>query len=474
MRIALSTLGLLLIALSLINCSESNTSFSTCEKGTTVSCVCSAGLSGLQKCTDNNSLGPCECAPANTDGGLADAHQEASVDSAAAPVLLDGRIDQGSAQLDLGSATKVDSRTCQANQCMIANRCYDIYDSNQRNACEECHPGESTTSWITLPDCSKTIAGNTAGFADGPTTQALFNRPRQVYNYYYGGNILFVSDTGNHRIRKILGSTVSTVAGSGVAGYADGPVATAKFNSPEGIVVYNDVGKEVIVVADRGNHCLRKIKDGQVTTLAGQCGKSGKIDGAAGAALFNDLSDIEMGSVDEYLIADTGNNLIRRYFNSAVSTYAGTGVAGSTDGATTSATFTNPSGLATESYKVLLVTEPDNLRIRRIANGQVTTVFAARWGFGDGDAANAGAIQISDVVMSYDGIIYFSDTGNNMIRELINQRVTTIAGSGGADFADGPNRHNSYNRPVGIHLRTYSDKMYIADTLNNRIRVIEF
>ena len=110
-----------------------------------------------------------------------------------------------------------------------------------------------------------TIAGDgTAGYADGPAAQSRFNGPIGVA-VDKDGNV-YVADTYNDRIRKIsTDNQVTTVAGAGTPGYADGASYNAIFDTPCGIAVMNDGS---LVVADTGNNQLRKITtDGNVTTL---------------------------------------------------------------------------------------------------------------------------------------------------------------------------------------------------------------
>jgi len=123
------------------------------------------------------------------------------------------------------------------------------------------------------------------GFEDGARTDARFNEPWGLAADASGN--IYVADAGNNTIRKISATgTVSTFAGAaGSAGAVDGPGVAARFNHPQGLAV--DLTGN-IYVADTGNHTIRKITPtGMVTTLAGQAGKSGTIDGPAATALFD-------------------------------------------------------------------------------------------------------------------------------------------------------------------------------------------
>ena len=168
--------------------------------------------------------------------------------------------------------------------------------------------GESNRIRKISPDGNvATLAGGKEGFADGVGTAASFNTPSALA-LGPGGNI-FVADTGNNRIRKITPEgQVSTVAGNGTPGYVDGPVATAQFNGPIGLAV-SEGGD--IYVADTYNDVIRMITtEGQVTTIAG-AGIPGYADGEQKAALFDTPCGIVITN-NTLIVADTGNYRLRR------------------------------------------------------------------------------------------------------------------------------------------------------------------
>src|SRR6185436_12709357 len=148
-----------------------------------------------------------------------------------------------------------------------------VADAGENNRIRKIAPDRTVT----------TFAGGSEGFADGTAAAASFNTPSGLALSKDG--TLFVADTGNNRIRKITPEgQVSTIAGDGTAGYADGPAAQAKFNGPIGIAV--DLRGNVFV-ADSYNDRIRIITtDGQVSTVAGQ-GTAGYADGDHNVALFD-------------------------------------------------------------------------------------------------------------------------------------------------------------------------------------------
>jgi sugar lactone lactonase YvrE len=211
------------------------------------------------------------------------------------------------------------------------------------------------------------LAGSSsAGSQDGQGTQAFFRTPANVA-IDKDGNV-YVADTSNHRIRKVTpDGNVTTFAGSPgsdvVSGYNDGPAAEAQFKSPAGIAVD---GSGNVYVADTGNHCIRLIANGQVTTLAGSP-TPGKGNGKGKAASFNFPNDVAVDSVGNVFVADSANHLIRKITpDGAVTTIAGAGQPGYTDGPAAQAQFRLPQGITVDSKGIIYVADTGNNCIRKI------------------------------------------------------------------------------------------------------------
>jgi sugar lactone lactonase YvrE len=169
--------------------------------------------------------------------------------------------------------------------------------------------GESNRIRKISPDGNvTTLAGGGEGFADGAGAAASFNTPSALALAPDGN--LYVADTGNNRIRKITrDGTVSTVAGNGTAGYVDGPATQAQFNGPIGLAVSLSGD---IYVADTYNDVIRMITtDGEVTTIAGG-GAPGYADGEQKVALFDTPSGIIVVEDRSLIVADTGNRRLRK------------------------------------------------------------------------------------------------------------------------------------------------------------------
>lgn len=271
-----------------------------------------------------------------------------------------------------------------------------------------------------------TLAGSSAaGAADGSGSSARFSAP---YGITTDGTSLFVSDFNNHMIRRIVIDTgaVTTVAGSPTAGSADGVGAAASFSNPRGITTDGTN----LYVADSGNRTIRKIviASGAVTTLAGS-GASGAADGAGRGAVFNNPRDITTDGTHLYL-TDSGNNNIRRIdiSTAAVSTLAGLvsvmngsagPIPGSVDGIGAAAGFNNPNGITTDGTG-LYVADSNNNLIRRIdiSTGAVSTI-AGSGSAGRSDGAGTSSTFSLPMGITTDGAnLFVTDFNSSLIREI--------------------------------------------------------
>lgn len=248
---------------------------------------------------------------------------------------------------------------------------------------------------------------------------------------------------------------LQTLAGDGVPGAADGPQAQARFADPYGVALD---GQGNIYVADGGdNNRIRKITPAGVSsTLAG--GSEGYAEGAGGNAAFHTPSGIAIDRQGNLYVADTGNHAIRKVTPAgAVTTLAGNGIAGFSDGKGAAAQFNGPIGVAVDEAGVVYVADTYNDRIRRIApDGTVTTIAGGdRPGLANGAAMQALFDTPCALALGADGELFIADTRNNAIRKLGRDgMVSTVAAAREGD------RDAILRSPVGL-ARTHDGYLYI-------------
>jgi DNA-binding beta-propeller fold protein YncE len=324
---------------------------------------------------------------------------------------------------------------------------------------------------LSLSTAVTTLAGTgSSGSANGTGTSASFYNPQGITT---DGTNLYVADSMNNLIRKIVISTgvVTTVAGTGSSGSANGTGTSASFNNPNGITTDGTN----LYLAEIGNQLIRKIviSTGVVTTVAGT-GSSGSANGTGTSASFNQPNVITTDGTNLY-VAELGNHLIRKIVISTgvVTTVAGTGSSGSANGTGTSASFNQPNGITTDGTN-LYVADFDNHLIRKIviSTGVVTTVA----GTGSSGSANGTGTSASfdrPQGITTDGTNLYADSMNNLIRKIVISTgvVTTVAGTGSNGSANGTGTSASFSQPNGI--TTDGTNLYVADYLNHLIRKIE-
>ncbi len=325
------------------------------------------------------------------------------------------------------------------------------------------------------------IAVSGESIVSSPTVISPFNFPYDIA-YSEKADALIIADSQNHRICSLNLKTlkITTIAGTtkGIdrfgfpgGGYVDGEAKKAMFNRPKGIAVAES---GAIIVADTGNHAIRQIYDGKVTTIAG--GKTaGYKDGKGTKADFQNPTGVAVDDKGNIFVSDTLNNVIRMIdTNGNVSTYAGK--KGNTN------ILNEPVGLVIDKDGVLYAADGGNHQIKRIASKDKVETLAGihflkdkesgYWvgGFINGFPEKSYFNFPKGIALKDDGTLLISDTYNHVIRAIDGSKVFTVVGAGvaGEDF---DNKYVSYlDGPVGI---TYAKgTLFIADQWNNRIILI--
>ncbi len=325
-----------------------------------------------------------------------------------------------------------------------------------------------------------TVAGGgSINIGDGNTSDSCYlKNPIDVIKDKLGN--IYISDQGNHRIRKIdQFGIISTIAGTGIAGFNGdgGPANAAQLNAPAGIV-FDTSGN--LLIADELNHRVRKIDlSGIINTIAGTGVGGYNADGIpATTADLNKPFFLFVDKLNDLYIADQSNNRIRK-INSAgiISTFAGMGLGGfSGDGGqAVSARLNKPSDIIKDTAGNFFIADYNNNRIRKVdPSGIITTLAGSSLGYaGDGGAASLARFH-SPMALCFDSVfnLYIADFNNNRIRRIDNAGIiNTVVGKGTSGFSGdgGPADSAQINRPAGISIDV-SGNLLIADNFNGVIR----
>jgi gliding motility-associated-like protein len=233
------------------------------------------------------------------------------------------------------------------------------------------------------------------------------------------GNI-FVTAFQKDQIYKITpNGTTSVFAGSGLPAQTDGIGAAASFDGPGGIAID---ASENLYVADQQNSDIRKITPtGVVTTAAGGSRIGGANNGPAATATFYNPDGVVVDNNGNIYVADTKNNLIRKITSAGVvSTYAGNGYIGSTDGWASVSTFNYPTSVTVDASGNLYVADYNNNLIREITTGGKVITIAGSGTAGNTNGIGRSASFNAPLGLFYDpnGNIFITDAGNSLIRKI--------------------------------------------------------
>ncbi len=308
----------------------------------------------------------------------------------------------------------------------------------------------------------------------GPESALSF--PGKVLADEAGGR-LFIADTNHNRIVvSSFDGDVRQVIGTGEEDLADGPLAQAAFNHPQGMAIDGDI----LYVADAENHAIRRVdlQAGQVETIAGtgeqgfersgrRPGRSTGLSSPWDVALHNGVVYIAMAGIHQLWVLELETG--------TVAPYAGSGRESITDGPLATATLAQPSGITTDGER-LYFADSETSAIRNAdldPNGSVRTLIGlGLFEFGDVDGDDFRVrLQHPIGITHHDGVLYVADTYNHKVKRVLpkTRSVFTVAGTGASGHVDGPFAQARFSEPSGLSIA--NGMMYIADTNNNAIRV---
>ncbi|MGE5353336.1 MAG: thioredoxin-like domain-containing protein [Acidobacteriota bacterium] len=309
--------------------------------------------------------------------------------------------------------------------------------------------------------------------------ESILSFPGKVLSDETSGR-LFITDSNHDRvIITDLEGNVQDIIGSGKPGEKDGPFEEATFFHPQGLALKG----EALYIADTENHLIRKadLKTRTISTIAGtgrqvynrnprgdarQAGLNSPWD----LTIHNNILYIAMAGQHQLWALNLDDNTIR--------IHAGTGNENIVDGDLKDALLSQPSGITTDGKKLYFAdSEVSAVRSADFnpANGRVTTLIGKglfEFGDIDGDARRA-RLQHPLGITYHNGKLYVADTYNNKIKivDPIEHTSRTYAGSGTEGMDDGSLEKAQFNEPGGISYA--KGKLYVADTDNNLIRVID-
>jgi sugar lactone lactonase YvrE len=309
-----------------------------------------------------------------------------------------------------------------------------------------------------------TYAGSGAsGMANGSRVAASFMAPVDLR--FHGNGDLYVLDNNARQVRIIeAGGQVRTLAGNGQEGNDNGPGINATFRQPRGLELAPD---GTVFVADGINHQIRKITpSGVVSTFAGST--FGFADGTGNQAMFDGPTAIVRASDGNYYITDRFNERVRKMTPEAVVTT----VVKKFD-------VLNPSGLAIGADLTFFVSQIAFHKISKVAPDGTVSLFAGSFKARaqDGPPFQGAFDHPTKMALGPDGNLYVADTWNHRIRLVTpDGSIATLAGSGptgqhDGGFADGPGNTARFFRPCSLTFGP-DGALYVADSANHRIRKI--
>lgn len=341
-------------------------------------------------------------------------------------------------------------------------------------------PATAAAAMVAPTWTSALVAGTgVLGAANGASTSATFGKLIHAVPDATGASI-YVTDQGQFLVRKVSGGVVSTAAGTGVTGFAEGVGTNAAFSTLWGLAL--DQSGANLFISDAGNNRIRvmSLSTQNVTTWAGT-GVAGWVDGPIASAAFKGQTFLALDPAFQAMyVADSGGFRIRKINMTTlvVSTLAGSGVTGNADGVGTAASFTSSRQLAVDPTSAFLyVNDFGACRLKRItlATGVVS------WFAGSGTCTNTDGVGTAAQFNGNDGLA-IDATGNlyttmysaGQIRRVTPAGVSqSIAGSGVSGYAEGTGAASSWVTPLGLAwLNASQTTLIVSDGTGNRLRTL--
>lgn len=330
-------------------------------------------------------------------------------------------------------------------------------------------PGQATSAQLSL---AKNSGGTPIGNAAGSGLAID------------GSDNLYIADTGNCLIRKVTGATISTFAGNGSCDFEDGDGGSAiqaSIVGPWGVAKSGST----VYVSDTGGCRIRRIGSGIISTIAGTGTCGAGTDGVASSAMLDNPSGIALDGANNLYLSETGSCRVRRISLSAsppmITTIAGTGTCGSSvdPGPALSAQLNAPRGLTVAPNGDVYLADSGNCIIRKISGDVISTVSGTGTcavGPSSGTALSVSLDSPTDVALDSGGNLFISDSGACVVRKLIGDALTTVAGSGNGapgscnpSPSDGPATSIDLGYPSGLAIDAAGD-VYFGDSTGCVVR----
>jgi len=296
-------------------------------------------------------------------------------------------------------------------------------------------------------------------------------------------NRLFISDSASHRVREVNLSTgiICTIAGTGAQGFAGdaGLANAAQLDTPTGLAVYS--GGNLLYIADTGNERVRcvNLTTGKISTAVGTgaTGNSGD-DGPPTAATLNHPTAVAVSPGGQLYIADTGNHRVRYIELGLIQPFAGDGTQGHAgDGMDADdANLDAPCGVAVDSNGRVYIADGGNRRVRVVDGGTIDTFAGtgANGNAGDGGPANAATFNsVCGVAVDETDDVYIVDRGHHRVRKVEGGNIDAYAGSGAQGFGGDDFDASVADLDTPLAAACLRDEVFIADSVNHRVRKVD-